>query len=54
MQEATDYWNNSDYEQCLTLLKTTKSKSTDIEISNVGIELKTLIEKVREQIQNIE
>lgn len=30
------------------------SKSTDIEISNVGIELKTLIEKVREQIQNIE
>ncbi|MBE5906935.1 MAG: YicC family protein [Lachnospiraceae bacterium] len=30
------------------------SKSTDLEISNVGIELKTLIEKVREQIQNIE
>ena len=30
------------------------SKSTDIEIANCGIELKTLIEKVREQIQNIE
>lgn len=30
------------------------SKTTDIEISNVGIELKTLIEKIREQIQNIE
>lgn len=30
------------------------SKSTDIEITNVGIELKTLIEKVREQVQNIE
>lgn len=30
------------------------SKSTDLEITDVGIELKTLIEKVREQIQNIE
>ena len=30
------------------------SKSNDLEISNVGIELKTEIEKVREQIQNIE
>lgn len=30
------------------------SKSNDIEISNCGIELKTGIEKVREQIQNIE
>ncbi len=30
------------------------SKSTDLEISNHGIELKTEIEKVREQIQNIE
>ncbi len=30
------------------------SKSTDLEIANIGIELKTLIEKVREQIQNIE
>ena len=30
------------------------SKSTDIEISNIGIDLKTEIEKVREQIQNIE
>ncbi len=30
------------------------SKSTDLEISNKGIELKTVIEKVREQIQNIE
>ena len=30
------------------------SKSTDLEISNCAIELKTEIEKVREQIQNIE
>lgn len=30
------------------------SKSTDLEISNQGIELKTAIEKLREQIQNIE
>ena len=30
------------------------SKSSDLEISNRGIELKTGIEKVREQIQNIE
>ena len=30
------------------------SKSNDLEISNRGIELKTEIEKVREQIQNIE
>lgn len=30
------------------------SKSTDLEISNRGIELKTEIEKIREQIQNIE
>ena len=33
---------------------TTLSKSSDLEISNRGIELKTEIEKVREQIQNIE
>ncbi|MCR5256079.1 MAG: YicC family protein [Acetatifactor sp.] len=33
---------------------TTLSKSNDLEISNRGIELKTEIEKVREQIQNIE
>ena len=30
------------------------SKANDLEISNKGIELKTAIEKVREQIQNIE
>ncbi len=30
------------------------SKSTDVEIADIGISLKTLIEKVREQIQNIE
>ena len=30
------------------------SKANDIEISNAAIVLKTLIEKVREQIQNIE
>lgn len=30
------------------------SKSNDLSISNCGIELKTTIEKVREQIQNIE
>ncbi|MBR3574954.1 MAG: YicC family protein [Lachnospiraceae bacterium] len=33
---------------------TTLSKTTDLEISNRGIELKTEIEKIREQIQNIE
>ncbi len=33
---------------------TTLSKSNDLEISNCAIELKTEIEKVREQIQNIE
>ena len=33
---------------------TTLSKTTDLEISNRGIELKTEIEKVREQIQNVE
>lgn len=30
------------------------SKSNDLEVSNCGVELKTEIEKVREQIQNIE
>ncbi|MBC5745358.1 YicC family protein [Lachnospiraceae bacterium MD308] len=30
------------------------SKANDLEISNLGIELKTDIEKIREQIQNIE
>ena len=30
------------------------SKANDMEISNIGIDLKTEIEKVREQIQNIE
>ena len=30
------------------------SKSSDVTIANYGIELKTLIEKVREQVQNIE
>jgi len=30
------------------------SKANDLEISNIAIELKTEIEKVREQIQNIE
>ncbi len=33
---------------------TTLSKSNDLEVSNCAIELKTEIEKVREQIQNIE
>lgn len=33
---------------------TTLSKANDIEISNAAIDLKTEIEKVREQIQNIE
>lgn len=33
---------------------TTLSKSGDLEISNAAIELKTDIEKIREQIQNIE
>ena len=30
------------------------SKANDLEVSNCGIDLKTEIEKVREQIQNIE
>lgn len=30
------------------------SKSSDLEVNNCGIELKTLIEKIREQVQNIE
>ena len=33
---------------------TTLSKSSDVRISGKAIELKTEIEKVREQIQNIE
>ncbi|MCR5271901.1 MAG: YicC family protein [Lachnospiraceae bacterium] len=33
---------------------TTLSKSTDVAIADMGINLKTLIEKIREQIQNIE
>lgn len=33
---------------------TVLSKSTDVTIANMGISLKTLIEKVREQVQNIE
>jgi uncharacterized protein (TIGR00255 family) len=35
-------------------INTIGSKSNDIEISKVVIELKTIIEKIREQIQNIE
>ena len=33
---------------------TTLSKSNDVDVSNAAIELKTCIEKIREQIQNIE
>ena len=33
---------------------TTLSKSTDLEITDIGINLKTDIEKIREQVQNIE
>ena len=33
---------------------TTLSKSTDVRLADTGIELKTLIEKIREQIQNLE
>ena len=33
---------------------TVLSKSTDVSIANYGVELKTMIEKIREQIQNIE
>lgn len=33
---------------------TTCSKSCDIELTNLGIELKTLIEQLREQVQNME
>ena len=30
------------------------SKSNDLEVSNIAIDLKTEIEKIREQIQNLE
>jgi len=30
------------------------SKSSDVEITRVGVELKVLIEQIREQVQNIE
>ena len=30
------------------------SKSNDLKISNCGVDLKTNIEKIREQVQNIE
>ena len=30
------------------------SKANDLKLSDIGIELKTEIEKIREQIQNIE
>ena len=30
------------------------SKSNDLEVSNIAIDLKTEIDKIREQIQNIE
>ena len=30
------------------------SKASDIEISRIGIELKTVIDQLREQVQNIE
>jgi uncharacterized protein (TIGR00255 family) len=30
------------------------SKSTDVTVADLGITLKTLIEKIREQIQNLE
>ena len=30
------------------------SKANDLEVSNIAIDLKTEIEKIREQIQNIE
>jgi len=33
---------------------TTLSKSDSIEVTDIGIEMKTLIEKIREQIQNLE
>ena len=33
---------------------TTLSKSSDLKLSNTAIEVKTLIEKIREQVQNIE
>ena len=38
----------------LVRANTILSKSSDLEISNIAIDLKTEIEKVREQIQNVE
>lgn len=31
IQNATQYWNEANYQQCLTLLKNSKSRSTDID-----------------------
>lgn len=31
IKNATEYWNEGDYQQCLTLLKNSKSRSTDID-----------------------
>ena len=37
-----------------TIVSKELSKSNDVQVANYGIELKTEIEKIREQIQNIE
>ena len=39
---------------CSLLLDKYKNRNNDLEISNIAIDLKTEIEKIREQIQNIE
>jgi uncharacterized protein (TIGR00255 family) len=35
-------------------VNTTCSKSNDIELTNIGLELKTVVEQFREQVQNLE
>ena len=35
-------------------VNTTCAKSSDLELTNIGLELKTVVEQFREQVQNLE
>ncbi len=56
LQEDTEVGRKLDFiaQEMNRESNTILSKSTDVEIVGIGISLKTLIEKVREQIQNLE
>ncbi len=56
LQEGNDMGRNLDFiaQEMNRESNTILSKTSDIEITNIGIELKTCIEKIREQVQNIE